>query len=297
MHSATLTFSLGVITGALALAVGFVLGGAHQNEPPTLNQASANQAQSPSAQVIQATQLQIVDELGTVVMVIGSNKDGGTISLRDRLGKTAMLLGAAEHGGAMIIRSSATSQPAFIAQADAQGGLTKIFDQQGTLAAETAVKANGTQLHLNDANGRHAISLSANAEEGGAISAHATTGEIATRLFSNIEGEGVIETYRPDGAALVSLSSTEGGHGRVTTFAGLNKPLVTLTATANHEGQMYLSEASGRTLIALASSPAGPTLRLFNRFGEPAITLDSTEEGKGAVGVWNRDGTGRTVSP
>jgi hypothetical protein len=50
-------------------------------------------------------------------------------------------------------------------------------------------------------------------------------------------------------------------------------------------------------MIALASSASGPTLRLFNREGDPLVILESDDEGTGTVNLWRNDGTGRSFSP
>ena len=69
-----------------------------------------------------------------------------------------------------------------------------------------------------------------------------------------------------------------------------------LTASAQHEGQLYTYDADGQPQIALASRPSGPTLRVYNRSGEAAVTLEPDDAGAGTLGLWAPDGDGRTLS-
>ncbi|MBT8486384.1 MAG: hypothetical protein KJO43_12455, partial [Phycisphaerae bacterium] len=44
------------------------------------------------------------------------------------------------------------------------------------------------------------------------------------------------------------------------------------------------------------SRPSGPTVRIFNRDGVPAVTLEPDETGQGTLGLWDTDGEGRTIA-
>jgi hypothetical protein len=277
-----------MVVGSATLAVGAFLGGAAQK----------GSAPAPDApEVVQARRFEVVDELGTVMMVVGSNKDGGSISIRDRFGKTMLLATAAETGGTLVLTNSKSGQPAFVATSTEHGGAAQVLNSQGKAVVESQALAKGASISIADAAGRTNVALSADDTDGGLISTFSNSGTAAARLFSNVAGDGVLETYRTNGDPLVSLSSTEGGHGQISTFWGIGKPLVTLTATANHEGQFYTFDGENHPMIALASSPAGPTLRVFNRAGDPLAILEADDSGNGSLALWRKDGTGKAITP
>src|SRR5262245_43305822 len=122
MHMTTTTaFLTGMITGGSLLSIGLLLGGARQSLPQ----------QAPASDVVQAKRIEIVDEVGTVVLAIGSNNDGGSLSVRDRFGKTLVLASASEHGGALAVTSAKLSQPILIARAVESGGSLEVMDGHG----------------------------------------------------------------------------------------------------------------------------------------------------------------------
>src|SRR5688572_17568270 len=112
-------FIIGMLAGAAILGGGMLLAGAARHG------TEAAAAPNPT---IRTSQIEIVDELGTVVMVLGVNKDGGSLSVRDRLGKTLVLAGASEHGGALVVTNTRAAHPAFIAQATADGGAFNVIN-------------------------------------------------------------------------------------------------------------------------------------------------------------------------
>ena len=66
-------FVLGMLVGGALLGGGLVLGGA------------ADQEIIPA--VLRARQIEVVDDVGTVRVLLGANTEGGTLSIRDRLGR------------------------------------------------------------------------------------------------------------------------------------------------------------------------------------------------------------------
>ena len=277
-------FVVGLMAGAGVLAVGMMLGGAPEQ---------ADQVQ----EVLRARQVEIVDELGTVRLVIGYNAEGGSISVRDRFGKTALLAGAAEHGGMLVVTHSATHAPLLTAGATENGGALQLFNDQGQRVFDALAEPHGGRVTVATGTARPALRLHPDADGAGAITAFGPAGGELLKLYADVGGNGVIETFRGEGGApLVTLSSTVGRHGQVKTTAPDGRPLVLITASADEEGQLYTFDAEGNPMVAIASAHRRPALRVF-RDGKAAVTLECDENGNGSVGVWNPDGNGRTFKP
>jgi hypothetical protein len=282
------SFVLGMIVGAGALGGGIVLGGAGQPDDPG---------------VVRARQFEVVDEVGTVRLVVGANDDGGSISIRDRLGRTVLLAGATPHGGTLVVSGDGSSAgPALVAGATATGGAVRLLDTEGRAVADLASGATGGRLALTPAKdereGRPALELGVAPDDGGIVQAFGPLGERMAGIYGDRSGRGVIETYHAAGSRpLVTLSSSSAGHGQVKTAAANGQPLVHLTATADNDGQIYTYGPGGAPLVAIASRPSGPAVRIYSRSGEPLVTLEAAEDGDGRVGVWSPDGSGRTIRP
>lgn len=257
------TFLLGMVTGTALLMTGLVLGGI---------------ASSPAVQEIQQTirarQIEIVDELGTTVLALGANRDGGSISVRDNFGRTLLLMSAAESGGTIAVKSADRLQTVATMQARKTGGAIGIRAVDGESSATLDIS--------DDQLPQFAL---AGSDDQPRVLAGATAA-----------GNGYLETRSPAGERLVALSATVGNHGQISTHAPGGGKLVNLTATANDEGQLYTYNDAGLPLVALATQPNGPTVRIFNMLGEPIITLDAVEGGDGEIGVFNRDGAGTIVT-
>ncbi|MCP3903820.1 MAG: hypothetical protein GY715_09315 [Planctomycetes bacterium] len=286
----------GMTVGGLLVVAGIALGGAG-GKPP-----------ADTADVLRARSLEIVDEVGTVRLVVGTNERGGTMSVRDRLGRTVLLLGAVEHGGMLVATNTKGRQAALMAGATAAGGAVQLFDPAGRRGVDLMVGGLGGELGLRSVGApgpgtdvekqKPALHLRVDENRTGSVTGHDGRGAPRFNLGADAGGGGVIETYRGSGGrALVALSSTVGGHGQVKTTAPNGQTMVIMTATARDEGQVYTYDANGTPLVALASRASGPSLRVFNALGTPAVTIESDTEGNGTVSVWKPDGAGRSLEP
>ncbi|NNF42043.1 MAG: hypothetical protein HKN62_03160 [Phycisphaerales bacterium] len=263
-------FVSGMLVGASLLGGGLMLGGAgDEGSAPT--------------DVIQTRRLEIVDDIGTVRLALGSNEEGGTLGVKDKLGRTIMLAGAGQHGGVLVVTRTETGQAAFTAGATRSGGALQVFDASGVRVMDALATQDGGQLTI------------AAAGSPGEPGPGARAGRPAVRLQVASDGSGRVESFGDTGGPAVTLSAGVGGRGQVTTSAGAT-PLVTLTATAANDGQIYTHDAEGRVQVAIASRPSGPTVRIFNRDGVPAVTLEPDETGQGTLGLWDTDGEGRTIA-
>jgi len=303
------TFICGMLVGAGLLGAGLALGGASRQQP---------QDASRPGEIIRTRQIEIIDEVGTSVLVIGSNTEGGSISIRDRFGKTLVLASAAHNGGALSV-NRVDGASAVTLETSAHGGEVSVRNAGGRDVIDLRAGLGDARIVLKDASGNVLTDLNARERLGGSMNAYSATGEPAAAVYCDVAGGGVVDTYRGKGLPLVSLASTIGGHGQITTYAGPDRPLVNLTATAEHQGQIYTfnaapqmnaagagapvpqaadGEPNARPLIVLGSQPFGaPTLQLFNHLGELAVSLGATESGTGEIAVWRRDGTGKSMRP
>jgi len=300
-------FVVGMLLGAALLGGGLLLGGAGDDDDATRD-------------VVRARRFEVVDEIGTVRLVVGDNEAGGTISIRDRLGRTILITGASDRGPVVVLSNPGSTRPAVTITAGADGGSLQLLDTAGRRVLEGRATDRGGRLTIattvepvtrpdaSPAGGpggrpvrsdsRIAVRLEVDPGGTGILSTYAPDGHPAASMFCDAAGGGVIEGYGAAGHATVTLSSTATGHGQFVTSAPNDRPLVLLTATAENEGQFYTFDAdTGRPLAAIATRAGAPALRLYNSDGNPAITLELDEEDSGNIGVWKIDATGRTLKP
>lgn len=286
-------FVHGMIVGAALLAVGWLLSGAQRvvpaNDPPSDRRP---------AQFIQAGRIEIVDQAGTVLLALAADEAGGTVSIRDRLGRTAFKAFVDDAGGAVQIRDPQRNVPAASLQTVGSGAELSLLDADGRCAVRAASHGDMPRITIAGKRGNDAVVLDRTSQDCGRLRTLRPDGTTIVELNHDAALGGLIETYAPDNHRMVAVTSTVSGHGRLDTFGPTgDSPLVSLTATGDNEGQIYTFNEAGQILAAIASRPVGPTLRLFNQFGEPVVTLQCTEDGSGEVGVLNRDGAGRFIAP
>jgi hypothetical protein len=287
-------FAFGMFVGALLLGAGWSLGGAAQRVVPANESPQAGSVQ----QVIQTRRLEIIDQTGTVLLALAADEHGGSLSVRDRLGRTALQAQVNEVGGSLQLHEPARNAPSAALQTLAGGAEFALLNADGHKVVRAATGSEAARFSLADARGNPAVVLDHTSQGCGRLRTLRPDGTIVAELKHDAARGGLIETHAADGHRLIALTSTVGGHGRLDTFgpAG-DAPLVSLTSTGEHEGQIYTFNDAGRMLAAIASRSAGPTLRLFNQFGEAVVTIQSTEDGNGEIGVLNRDGAGRYITP
>jgi hypothetical protein len=273
------SFWLGMLTGGGLVLAGLLLGAADEAAP----------------EVVQSRRFEVVDEIGTVQLVLGTNREGGSLSVRDRLGRTVLLFATNDEGGTMVMTHPALERPGAIVRSTANGGSVQLNGRDGQPIVVTGTTA-GDALSIGDGRGGHAHVLGAASDGAAAWTAHGGEGARIASLSADAAGGGVFETYQ-QGRPLITLSSTVGGHGQIRTLGLDGETLTMLTATAENEGQFYTFGSNGAPLVALASRPAGPTARIYNQNGEPAVTIETDEEGRGVIGLWSADGTGRVLKP
>lgn len=86
--------------------------------------------QAPAADVIRAEGFEVVDGEGRVVVAIGSDEDGGLLTVRNHQEATYMMLTTDQDGGLLIIRNR-HDQPVMSAYADDDGGAVLVKNALG----------------------------------------------------------------------------------------------------------------------------------------------------------------------
>src|SRR5690606_31500178 len=148
-------FLLGMIVGSGLLAAGMLLGGASATRSSNNSDTAAMAAgDSAPSDLVRARRIEIVDEVGTVLLALGTNKDGGSVSVRDRLGKTTLLASATEHGGTLLLTNTRTGRPAFVVSATSEGGRSTLFSENGHAAMDIRTTADATTLTVADPQNR-----------------------------------------------------------------------------------------------------------------------------------------------
>lgn len=253
-------FVHGMITGALLLGGGLFLGGwsnVREDRPG----------------IVRAERVEIVDELGTVRVVLGSSESGGALSVRDRLGRTMLIAGTGPGGGVLVINDAETRQAVARIGSGGEGGECSLAGTDGVTRLRLAGTPAGGSMHAADRAGRTAVSVQVSAA-----------------------GAGMVETLdAARSAPLVAIGATGDGQGQIRVNGPDGQPRTIITASERREGQIYTFADDRRPLLAFATDARGPVIRLYNVDGDAAVALDHDAESRGRVIVYDRDGIGRAI--
>ncbi len=247
-------------------------------------------------QTITAGRVNLVDENGTVVMALGANDRGGSLSIRDDFGRTIVIAGATADGGAIMVNESRSGSSGASLRATARGGECSIFAKDKP-AVTLGTDGQRGWITIEDTAGKGLCNIGVSEQGDGRFLAESRGGTMSVSIGGDATGGGLIETFTAAGPRLVTLGATTAGHGRIDTFSPSGRPLITMTASEAHEAQLYLFDSEGHRMSALAASDIGPAFVLFNAFDEPVVTLGSTEDGKGEINVLDREKNGRRIAP
>lgn len=289
-------FARGMLAAAALLVTGWLLGGANQRVVPAPRAEDARQ----SDQLLRARRIEIVDEAGAVLLTLGSDEQGGALTVRDRLGRVAVLASASANGGSLQLLNTTSGQAILQTKATEEGGELTMHRSSGRVALRATTTKSESSIAVHAAGSGHsaAVVLDATDAHCGRVRTFRPDGGTAVQIGHDAALGGMFETWSAGNRRLISLSATTGAHGRIDTWGPTGaSPLVSIAANAESEGMLYTFNDEGRTLVGIATQPVGPAFRLYNQHGEPVIALQCTEEGNGELGVLKRDGSGRFITP
>jgi hypothetical protein len=97
----------------------------------------------------------------------------------------------------------------------------------------------------------------------------------------------------------VAALNSEDGVGRLAVSNAQGKNLIYAGSSNRGDGLLGVFNAEGKEMFYAGSSNRGNggLVGLRNKYGEHGITLKADDYGNGEVGVWDRKGEGRTLTP
>ena len=286
------SFMSGMLVGGALFGGGMVATTATQSQDEQATETA------PHERVITAGRIDLVDENGTVVLALGANDRGGSVSVRDDFGRTVLIAGATDTGGAMVTYGSGDGKAAASVAATPTGGSIQIFEPTtGDVVALMKAAAMSGSMRVGRAGEPGSCELGLSDQGDGQFIATNHEGHTAISLAGDATGGGLIETFAAAGSPQVTLGATTAGHGRIDTFSPNGQPLIALAASEDNHGQLYVFNQDGKRMGAIATNEFGPTFVLFNLFDEPVVTLGSGETGSGEINVLDREKNGRRITP
>lgn len=293
------SFLLGMLTGAALLGVGLLIGRAGrpalaQDRPAMTDEAG----KAETVPLIRAERIEIVDEVGTAQVVLGSNAIGGSISLRDRLGSTRLAASATRDGAAMAISHASTKNPVATLAASPTGSTFRLLDPAGKAMVELSRDEQGGLATFSHAGGEPALRIGGDDAPPTRLTASSIDGRPIYRFGADEHDAGLLTLHDPaTGSPLIRLASRDGEAGEITTADQTGRPIAAIAASPDGEGQIFTFGAEGRLLIALAPISTGGAIRVHDPAGETAITIEIGPEGLPRIGVRDSDGGVRWIRP
>lgn len=130
------------------------------------------------------------------------------------------------------------------------------------------------------------------------IFARNADGEIAAALGMDDHGNGLLQVYTREGKDLVVARIDTSGNGQFRLYSREGKDLVLLGANnGSGGGQVGVFAGSGQEQARLVASANGGWLNIWNERGDDVVQVYADEYGQGYVGVWDRTGNGKAMTP
>lgn len=180
---------------------------------------------------IQATQLEIVDPQGNVMVVLGTMKDGeshhGYINTLNDQGKSLIRL-----------------------EGNARMGMIQTQNNRGQALARITADPAGTwgSIKTLHASGPVMVTLAGSVNGDGIVRVNNAKGGNLVELGSDVAGDGVVVTENGKGAVLVALSSTENGEGVVVTKNEKGARLVRIAVSDDGSGEIKVHDKKGEVI-------------------------------------------------
>ena len=231
MNTRINSFVLGMLSGAGILVTGLALGGFAP-------------APHSTAEPVTTTRLEIVDELGTPVLVVGSNEHGGSISIRDRFGSTLALIGATPTGASIVMRDAKTETNTAVLQADAGiGGGLHLFDAAGNPAV-IARAGDDHALRVLGTNDDPLVTLGRNARGDGRLAIAGADGDPIHQASANADHHGTWFVFDADGNATLATGMIDTGP-LFQIYNRFGEPVVMLESNENGAGEVNIQDRDG----------------------------------------------------
>lgn len=129
------------------------------------------------------------------------------------------------------------------------------------------------------------------------IFARNANGEIAAALGTDDLGNGMLQVYTRAGKELVVARIDTAGDGQLRLYSRHAKDLLVLGAGRDGGGRLGVFGAGGQEQVRLAAGANGGWLNIWNERGDDVVQAYADDYGQGYVGVWDRTGNGRALTP
>lgn len=245
-------------TCALAAVLGVgILGAARQN--------------APTADVLRAESLEIVNAQGDVMLSLNQDEFGGLLGVYNTKGERVASVEVNSTGGLMTVADKNGDIRA-AAQSDAFGGMFVVFGTSNMKAAAIECHDLGGLVSVCDEEGTPLSAMDVS-EQGGRVVINGPGDNAAVVLARDNRGTGLAFINNAEGDQVFLAGANDAGDGMVNTYDSNGKPLITLGST-------------GREAL----------LSVFNNRGGEAVQLGVTA-GEGRVEVRDRNGNKETLRP
>ncbi|MFA6111861.1 MAG: hypothetical protein WDA75_24125, partial [Candidatus Latescibacterota bacterium] len=129
------------------------------------------------------------------------------------------------------------------------------------------------------------------------IFARNAQGEIAAALGVDDHDNGLLQVYTREGKDLVVARIDTSGNGQLRLYSREGRDLVLLGAGGSGGGQLGLFAGSGQEQARLTAGANGGWLNIWNERGDDVVQVYADEYGQGYIGVWDRTGNGKAMTP
>ena len=261
-------------------------------------------AKGSAADVVRTKRLEVVDDLGNIILLAGLSVEGGQLDVWNSRGKSVVRIGANSMGGDLKILHHEGGK-VMVASATDQGGALSIMNTNGKESANLATRANGGRLSVSNDNGKSLLEMRSSLGGGEIIGltgsnqkvfqllAGETGGTLSVRNPGNganlvLNGPATRLEANRKGARILNLSATEEG-GRINLSNQSGNTRVEIDGTLSG-GRVMIHDNLDQAVVALGSTGSWSGLRVRNTAGAVVVAIGDDELESGVIEISHPDG-------
>jgi hypothetical protein len=173
-----------------------------------------------------------------------------------------------------------------------------LTNSEGQEVVRLGADSGGDGLaRVNSKAGTALIVAGASSRGHGMLGVLSKIGTAVVKLGADAENNGVLAVASWTGTDLILAGASEEAHGLIKVRSSNGTTLIRAGATSEGNGLLGVRSKTGALRTTIGSGENGFLMEGFNKTGEAVVQLHADDYGLGYIGIWDRKGNGRTLTP
>lgn len=133
--------------------------------------------------------------------------------------------------------------------------------------------------------------------EDGILTVNNNAGKTLLYASADIHGFGTLVVGNNEGKMMIGVGADVSGNGRLQIKNNVGRDVILAGSTSIGEGRLTISNKEGMMSIGTGAGPHGGVISIYKNTGDSVIQAYADEIGMGYVGVFDRQGKRRSLTP